>query len=150
MICIKCAYANCKLGGNVDKDKAVKAGARYFHEECDYKKSVKQSCADKLLSLGMIAKLVGIFLKKAIDDEQVELEYLEFTIDYIILHKLKLSSPYGVKYYMGDYKIRAEYDKYISKKVSSEIKSGMIWDAEPSTSFKPLEKQIPSYLKILK
>lgn len=150
VICIKCGYLNCKLGGEVEKENAIKVGTRYYHEECDNKKNVKKSCTDKLTSLNMISKLTGIFLKKTIDDEQVDLEYLEFTIDYIMYRKLKLSSPYGVKYYMGDYKIRAEYDKYIAKKVSSEMKSDMVWDAEQVTSFKPQQKQIPSYLKILK
>lgn len=147
---MKCGYNNCKLGGNVEKEDAIKVGGRYFHKECENKKTIKSECSNKLNSIGMIPKLVGIFLKKVVDDDCMDLDYLQFTIDYIILHKLKLTNPYGVKYYMGDYKIKAEYDKYLSKKISSEINKGMIWESEEPTNFKPPETQMPSYLKILK
>jgi len=147
---MKCGYNNCKLGGQVEKEDSVKIGGRYYHKECENKKVIKSECSDKLISIGMIPKLVGIFLKKIVDDEGVDLDYLQFTIDYIILHKLKLTNPYGVKYYMGDYKIKAEYDKYLAKKISADINKGMIWESEESTQFTRPQQQIPSYLKILK
>lgn len=146
---MKCGYTKCKLGGEVAKEEAVKVGARYFHKECDNKREIKSYCSDKLLSLGMIPKLTNIFLTKIVDDENCDTEYLKFVMNYIIDNKSKLSNPYGVKYYMGDWKIEKLYSDKLKIDISKAISGKVECDIAEESTFTPPQSKIPNYLKII-
>lgn len=147
----KCRYANCKLGSNVEEKLAVKDGTLYYHPECLHKKKVKAECKSLLLSIGMIDKLCGIFLKKSIDDEGVDVDYLHYTIEHVVINKLKLNNPYGIKYYMGNWKIEKEYQDSLKAKVNQETRQ---WTSDESlyedeVTFRA-EQLTPAYLEVLK
>ena len=146
---MKCGYSKCKLGGNVSKDESVKIGARYFHKECNHKREIKSYCLDKLLSIGMIAKLTNMFLSKIVDVENCDVDYLKFVVDYIYDNNSKLSSPYGVKYYMGDWNIEKLYSDKLKLDMSKATSGKAEYDTADESTFTPPQSKIPSYLKII-
>jgi hypothetical protein len=146
---VKCGYVKCNLGGEVSKEEGVKVGNRWYHKECDCERQLKQRCADKLMSAGMIPKLVYSFISKMIDVESVDKDYLEFTINHVVDNKMKLSNPYGIKYYMGDYRIDRLYSDHLKKEISRRADKEIAWDTAEPARFTPPPRQIPTYLKIL-
>lgn len=146
---MKCGYSKCKFGGNVEKEDGIKVGNRWFHHDCNDKRELKQRCSELLSSVGMISKLTNSFLSKMIDDESCDGDYLEFVINHVVSNNLKLSNPFGIKYYMADYKIEKLYAEKLKLELSKDINKNFEWDAEPSTNFIPPKTSTPSYLKIL-
>ena len=73
---MKCGYTKCKLGGSVSKEEGIKFGTRWLHKECNNKREVKSYCSNKLLELGMIPKLISIFLSKIVDVEECDVDRL--------------------------------------------------------------------------
>lgn len=146
---MKCGYTKCKLGGEVSKDDGVKVGKRWFHEECDHKREVKHDCSEKLSSAGMISKLTNSFLSKMIDDENCDMDYLQFVIHHVVDNKLKLSNPYGIKYYMGNWQIEKLYADKVKIDISKSLSGAVEYDVVEETKFIPPPTKIPSYLKIL-
>lgn len=146
---MKCGYTKCKLGGEVSKEEGIKVGTRWFHKECDYKREVKHYCTDKLSSVGMITKLTNSFLSKMIDDENCDMDYLQFVVTHVVDNKLKLSNPYGVKYYMGNWQIEKLYAEKVKIDVSKSLTEKVEYDTADETTFIPPQAKTPSYLKIL-
>lgn len=145
---MKCGYSQCKFGGNVDKKDAVKVGNRYYHKECNDKKNIKTLCSDKLKQHGMMSKLINIFLKSIIDDSNCDIHYLLFVINHVVNNGLKLNNPYGIKYYMNNYKIEALYNEHLKAETSKTFKDMSSCETVAPTEFTP-NKVIPKYLKIL-
>ena len=120
---MKCAYVNCKLGKEVDKEDAVYIGRKYYHKDCYKKKDKKESCKKILIDMNFIDKNINIALKRLIDDENFDAEYVEFAINYIKNNKLKLTNPFGLKYYLQNFNIQTDYETAIRIKTIKEMKS---------------------------
>lgn len=146
---MKCGYPYCKLNGNVDKKEATKIGSRYFHKECAEKKEVKSRLSKTLIEFGFMQKNVNIALKSLIDTKGVDVKFLEFTVNYIVKNKLDLNSPYGIGYYLENYKIIKGYkDNLRLEKIQQNRESELQIERIEDTTFE-YNKKTPKYLKIL-
>lgn len=146
---MKCGYPYCKLNGNVDKEEATKIGSRYFHKECAEKKEAKNRISKLLIGFGFMQKNVNTVLKNLVDTKNVDVKFLEFTINYIIKNKLELNNPYGVGYYLENYKIIKEYKGNLKiEKIQQNRESELQIEYIEDTTFE-YNKKTPKYLKIL-
>lgn len=106
---MKCRYNHCKLGGDVEKDVAVKRGSMYYHNECYKKLIYKEEIRDILKARKMIQRDINIALKKAIDDDTYNVEYVR----YVALNRQKeITDPYKLLYQL---KIDRNYEEYLKK-----------------------------------
>jgi len=97
---MKCGYNQCVYGGDVEKDIAIKYNTRYYHSKCYDKKIYKEKCSELLKDNGFMIKTINLALKKMIDDDKVEPQFVYFTIKHIFNNKLVLNNPFGVNYYL--------------------------------------------------
>lgn len=106
---MKCRYSHCKLGGEVEKEDAIKEGSMYYHKECYKKKEVKSEIRDIFQARGMVQRDINISLKRAIDDEEYNLEYIK----YVVINRQKeIIDPYKLLYQL---KIDKNYEEYVKK-----------------------------------
>jgi methyl coenzyme M reductase subunit C-like uncharacterized protein (methanogenesis marker protein 7) len=120
---VKCAYNYCKLGGEVKKEDAIKDG-RYYHKDCYNKKIVKSECRELLLeNYKFMNKNVSTAIKQLVDEKDINPERLKFTIEYVIKNNSELNSPYGIGYWLENYDIKKEFDKYVHLKKFNEVKN---------------------------
>lgn len=124
---MKCAYKYCELGGEVKKKNAIKDG-RYYHKECYHIKTMKKECRELLRdNFSFSVKTINMAIKQLVDDKGVDVDKLHFVIKDIIKNNRDLNSPYGITYYMENFKIDKAYKKYkgVQKyKASKEEQSG--------------------------
>lgn len=78
----------------------------YYHRECYDKQSMKRKIRDILISRKMVQRDINIMLKRAIDDEEYNLDY----IYYVVINKQdEIRDPYKVLYQL---KIDTNYKEY--------------------------------------
>jgi hypothetical protein len=122
---MKCGYKHCKLGGEVKKENSIKDG-RYYHKECHNKKITKGECRDILdENYSFTKRNINIAIKQLVDDRDINPDKLKFTIKYIIKNKkdCDLNSPYGVTYYLENFKINKAFKKMQTSKRLQIIKN---------------------------
>lgn len=126
---MKCRYKYCKLGGEVEKEVAVKNGNMYYHKECYKKHTEKRRMREELVSRGMLQRDVNIALKKAIDEQDYDVDYIWFIINN---RARKITDPYKILYQL---KIDKNYEEFRSIEelkqrymVNQHIKSSEIED----------------------
>lgn len=114
---MKCRYTHCKLGGEVEKENAIKDGSMYYHKECYKKQTVKAEIRNILQSRKMIQRDINIALKKAIDDEEYNVEYVKF----VATNRVKeITDPYKLLYQL---KIDKNYEEYVkTNNVKQQLK----------------------------
>jgi len=145
---MKCGYNHCKLGGNVEKDVAIKFKKRYYHEECYNKKIKKNQIYELLKDKGFVVKTINMALKQIVDDDGTDVDFLLFTTKYVFDNREKLSNPFGLKYYLQNYKIRDKYEYMKKIKALKELNNRKVEpDEVEEVEFNHTEK-IPKYLKI--
>ncbi len=135
---MKCRYNHCKLGGEVEKDIAIKEGNRYFHKECYEKYKTKQMINVLFRDKGMYLKDINIALKRAVDDIGYNIRY----VYYVATEKNRLiSDPYKLLYQL---KIEDNYKEYLNKyktkeqiKINYAIKNSDIKDSPMDFTIKP-------------
>lgn len=119
---MKCGYNYCKLGGDVKKEDSIKDG-RYYHKECHEKKTVKKECRELLLeNFKFMSRNINNAIKQLVDDKDINVNKLKFTIEYIIKNKSELNSPYGLGYYLENYQINDEFKKHQRLEDFKEVK----------------------------
>ena len=117
---MKCRYAKCKLGGEVEKEDAIYINKMYFHKDCHEKNQSKVRLREILSKFPKSE--VNIAISRAIDDNNYPTGLVEFVA------KTKLSefkNSYGLLYQL---KIEQNYKDYIKtekSKVSFEINSAI-------------------------
>jgi hypothetical protein len=147
---MKCFYKHCKLGGNVEKDVAIKYNTKYYHKECYKKKINKEKSALLLKQKGFVVKTINMALMTIIDKDDFDSDLVYFTIKYVIENKKDLNNPFGVKYYLQNFEINDKYKKYKRFKQIEENKNKKveIEDVE-EVKFNYVKKK-PKYLNIIK
>lgn len=119
---MKCAYKYCKLGGEVKKEDAIKDG-RYYHKECHHKQMVKRECKQLLQDeYSFSVRTIYTAIKQLVDDKDWEVDRVKFTIKDIIKNNREINSPYGITYYMENFKIDEAYKKHKKIKQYKESK----------------------------
>lgn len=122
-----CRYQHCKHATkaiDITCDEYVVKGSMYFHKDC-YKAKEKGEWKDektkadlqfiKNLWIENISKTVvysQLFrILNELLERGIESEYLVFTLQYCIEHKLNLNYPAGFPYYVDKKEIREAYTK---------------------------------------
>ena len=115
---MKCRYKHCKLGGEVEREDAIKIGSAYYHKECraeiDGKKEIERLFYDKFQIYEGIGKVKGAISKYV---DEFEIKYILF-----VLHQnIKLNSIYGLVYYLRDDRFKKLYEKEKAKLIKFDI-----------------------------
>lgn len=141
---MKCKYSNCKLGGEVDKESAIKDGNAYYHKECQEKRLFKRSVEDRLKRF--LIKDVRMAMKKAIDDNNYPIDFVEFIIDR---YDSKFDSPYSILYYAKNRDAIKDYMVMKSKKSMGELSKNLnSIEVEKETEFNFSHKFTPKWMKV--
>ena len=143
---MKCKYTQCKLGGEVEKDVAVKDGSAYYHKECYDKKKFKQDIQEYFNNKRkyFVKRDWNIALSRMIDGQGLDIEF----VDFVAKKKFEsIDQPYKIMYYCKFDDLKNEYNEILKnklkKKQSEEIKNVKIEDTDYSFVFKK-EQQKPN------
>jgi len=122
----KCRYSHCLHSDtaiDIEKDEFEKEGNSYYHKDCYQTKCdiqyIKTLWHDHIDSLVVYAQLTNI-LNRLIFKDHVSSDYVVFAIKYCIDHpdSCKLQHPPGIKYVLGNQKIKDAYAKSKTKAIS--------------------------------
>lgn len=109
---MKCRYNQCKYGGEVPREEAIKVGKYYYHKECYKEKELKKQIEGTYYNKFQNKESVPL-VRKAINQyvDNYEPEY----VLYVLNQNIKLNSIFGLGYYLNDKKFK---EKYIRLKAS--------------------------------
>ncbi len=117
---MKCMYTQCKLGGEVDKDIAVKSGRYYYHKECfkekEQKKEIEKMYYDKFQNNEPI-QAVRRAINKYVNKDNYEPEYILFVLN----ENIKLNSMFGLIYYLRNDNFSNKYNKEKAKQIKFDV-----------------------------
>ena len=113
-----CRYTHCLHDAkeiNLVSDRYIKDGNAYYHEDCYKTKSdiqrIKILWHDHIDEMVVYAQLNKI-LNNLIFKDHISSDYILFAIKYVIDNKCsRLKYPPGLKYILGDQKIKDAYKK---------------------------------------
>lgn len=149
---MKCPYNDCRLGGEVAKEDAIYHKRRYYHKEC-YEKKIKKQESRNLLNdnFNFTGRNVTNAIKQLVDDKQHDVRKVLFAIKYIINNDKELNSPYGISYYMDDYRVNKQFKKHLESIKLNEIKEDITEiEVEKETKInKNNKRRKPKWMKIL-
>lgn len=115
---MKCRYKHCKLGGEVEKEDAIKVGNAYYHKECrreiEHKKQIEELYYNRF-KLQENIRQVRATINKYVS------EYGTEYILHILNQDIKLNSIYGVSYYLKDNRFKQSFEKEKAKLVTFNI-----------------------------
>jgi len=113
---MKCGYGDkCKYGGEVEKDKAVKIGNRYWHKKCAKEKDLKNRIIEEFYTKFKSNEPM-VSARKAVSKYIHEMNYEAEYVLYCLLYKAKkLNSLHGLIYTLNNDKIYTEYKKLKAK-----------------------------------
>jgi len=125
----KCGYNQCKLGGEVTKDIAIKHGAKYYHNEC-LKEALNKNEIRKLffkhINPTEVATVLNRTINTLIDTKNVSSDFLLYALKYVIKNKLILNHAGGLYYIINNDKIKDSYNKELIKTKVEEIKKEVV------------------------
>jgi hypothetical protein len=107
---VKCYYSNCGLG-KVDKDEGINYKGKNYHKECYAQVQLLHNIRDLCFQIDptVVFKSLNGYLNKLIYEKQIDIDYILFTLEYIIKHNLDINLPYGLSYKLNDYRIKTAY-----------------------------------------
>ena len=136
---MKCRYKHCKLGGEVEKEEAIKVGSAYYHKECrkeiEHKKQIEDLYYNKFKLNEHIGKVKSA-INKYVD------EYGTEYVLYILNQDVKLNSIYGVSYYLKDNRFRDDYNKAKAKLIKFDINEIEVEKPKEIKYKKPKKQQL--------
>lgn len=124
---MKCRYNNCKHGGEVSKEQAIKEGSMYFHKDCLEEKKIKQQIEEYYVAnmppttLMLLRKVI----KQAIHEKGISAEYLLYVIKYIHKNNKPINNPFGLISYCNEGRLRDGFKKELINKKYKEMKSNI-------------------------
>lgn len=137
---MKCRYNQCKYGGEVEKEEAVKVGRYYYHKQCykekELKKQIEETYYNKFQnkeSLPMVRKAINKYINK----DSYEAEYVLFVLN----QNIKLNSIFGLIYYLNNNKFKDEYKKLKAKLIEFDADRVEI-EESMNIKFKRKEKKL--------
>lgn len=161
-----CRYINCPYDHKIDlqQDEYKLVGkAMYYHAEClqkkrkgewkdeqtkkdlQYIKNKWVECIDKTVIYWQLMQCLNELIQQGISSE-----YLVFTIDYVVEHKMSLHYPKGFKYFVAKAEIKNAYEKQqISKKNIPKINEFTAEDDTETPTF-TLKQRNNGFGRILK
>ncbi|MBQ5562781.1 MAG: hypothetical protein IIT39_05295 [Clostridia bacterium] len=143
-----CGYAKCKRCRKIDtnKEEYTKLNNLYFHKECFQERSdlqlIRNLWAERInenVSYSYLNKVLNSLLDKGFASD-----YMVFTLEYVISHRMNLNYPNGFIYFLEKPKIQTAYKQKKLKrqiKEAAEIQKPILNTAnEPKFSFKPKQR----------
>jgi hypothetical protein len=125
----KCGYNQCKLGGEVTKDIAIKHGAKYYHEEC-LKEAQNKNEIRKLffeyINPTEVATVLNRTINTLINTKNIPSDFLLYALKYVIKNKLILNHAGGLYYIINNDKIKDAYNKDSIRTKVEEIKKEVV------------------------
>lgn len=119
---MKCRYAQCKFGGEVEKEEAIKIGNAYYHKRCnqerEYKKLIEKTYYDIFQNKEPIAA-VRRGINKYIHTDKYDCEYILFVLN----EDIKLNSIFGLIYYLNNKKFSDKYKRQKAKMIDFDADS---------------------------
>lgn len=119
---MKCRYAQCKFGGEVEKEEAIKIGNAYYHKRCnqerEYKKLIEKTYYDIFQNKEPIAA-VRRGINKYIHKDKYDCEYVLFVLN----EDIKLNSIFGLIYYLNNKKFSDKYKRQKAKMIDFDADS---------------------------
>ena len=118
---MKCGYSKCKLGGEVDKEVAIKVGKRWWHEECikerDLKSEIEKTYYEKFESKEPIINVRNA-ISKYIDKDMHDPNYVLWCLKN---KATKLNSLFGLSYILGYKQNEIDFKKEQARKINLEF-----------------------------
>lgn len=117
---MKCRYAQCKLGGEVEKNEAIKIGSAYYHKECNHERESKKLIETTYLTKFQnkdIIQQVRNAINKYIHRDNYTPEYILFVLN----EDIKLNNLFGLIYYLNNNKFLDKYAKQQAKLVKFDV-----------------------------
>lgn len=111
---MKCRYKHCKLGGEVDKEEAIKIGNGYYHKECNRERELKQQIEKTYYDIFQTKEPIQQVRKaisKYIHDNNFDPRYVLFVLN----EDIKLNSMFGLIYYLNNNKFLKKYNRQRAK-----------------------------------
>lgn len=134
---MKCRYAQCKYGGEVEKEEAIKIGSAYYHKECnqerEYKKKIETIYYERFKTNEPIVQVRNA-INKYINKDNYKVEYISF----VLQQDIKLNSLFGLIYYLNNKKFLDMYNKEQAKLVKFDVNKV---EKEDSTTIKYKQKK---------
>ena len=117
---MKCRYAHCKLGGEVEKKDAIKIGSSYYHKECnkerEYKQLIEKTYYEVFQNKEPIAA-VRRGIHKYVHKDNFDCEYILFVLN----EDIKLNSIFGLIYYLNNKKFLDKYNRQKAKLIEFDV-----------------------------
>lgn len=136
---VKCRYKHCKHSSrDIPREDAVKVGNSYMHPDCAKTSRLLVEIRDfyyEYVSKTVVMKTLMATINNIVFQKGVDPEYLMFVLNYAVIHKMTIRSPYGLHYLIDNSRIKSEWKKREDQKV---IKSAMMDSNEgkvPTSTF---------------
>ncbi len=114
----KCQYQHCKEGGVVNVDESIIENGKHYHFQCYEKKHIKQKIFLAFCEY-VTNEESGVLIKKKISDyidkDNINPNYVYFTMFYIIKNSIPLRSIFGLGIVMKQQRIIKAYNELIIK-----------------------------------
>ncbi|HZK00201.1 MAG TPA: hypothetical protein VFC79_09340 [Tissierellaceae bacterium] len=114
----KCRYKFCKLGGEVDREVAIKIGSAYYHKECrreiDHKKQIEDLYYNKFKlseSMTQVKSTISRYVN----------EYGTEYVLHVLNQDIKLNSIFGVSYYLKDSRFKQSFEREKARLIKFDI-----------------------------
>lgn len=123
-----CRYCNCPFGKQIDiavDEYKLVGKTMYYHAECYKRKQKEENKDDKTkadlqyIKNGWVEHISNTViysqLFQCLNDllsRGIPSDYLVFTFDYVVKHKMNLKYPLGFKYYVDKEEIKVAYRKH--------------------------------------
>ena len=125
---MKCKFTQCKLGGEVLKEDAIKNTTGYYHKECfqevTNRREIRELFVSNINDTEPMSHL-NRTICNILDVKGFESHYLLFAIKHVIKNKINLKYVNGLHYVINDAKILKAYDDNKNKIRAEEIKEVM-------------------------
>lgn len=113
---MKCGYTNCKESYELTKENGVKVSTKWYHKECERKRSVKSEITS--MFPWFVKRDLNIALKKAIDDNGNDADFVLFVVKTAAS---KLDSPYKILYHLKIDDYKKQYHKKLEKQLCGSV-----------------------------
>lgn len=134
---MKCRYAHCKCGKEVEKNEAVKVGNAYYHHKCYEEKQNKRKILEiykKYYNPTEGDMMINKAINQVVHSKGFAPEYVLFVLCQTIRNKRAMNNIMALHYLVND---KDYLDKYKKIKVSEKV-MGFDFNGIETVSIEPI------------
>jgi hypothetical protein len=92
---MKCSYAKCPFGGQVEKESAVKDGSRYYHPVCKNEVDNRKAIVDifKDINPGVVYQQLNAVLNSILYTKGISSDFVLFCMKYAKAREIEMYQP---------------------------------------------------------